>query len=342
MAEKPSARWSSESSDEDIQTIARRRQPHSAGPARSFATTKTACLWAAHAGPSAVAPPVDFVARMVAAVFQGSGRPPALDTIVDARAEGDVMTAQVDEHRWLPGALSLTCSCPPSISCRRRGPSAGAVRGRTGTRTRSRKRGQGQTGWMLRRCRPRRPRRPGSRQSRRRPGLPRDRCPARSLILERTSRSVRPRPAGAARIGRAGLGAFLCLGLAFAMLIVSPRGFRARAGWRAAAVAWVGFLAMAWSRRLRAGAGRCPSPATTPTGGREDSLRAGIFSRGPHPHGLFSARFARGLLSDDSPVSERFQLLTQLPASTIRFAAAARSRRRVVAVPEGAAAASRC
>ena len=56
-------------------------------------------LWAAHAGPSAVAPPVDFAARMVAAVFQGQRSSAGFETtIVDARAEGDVVTVQVDEH----------------------------------------------------------------------------------------------------------------------------------------------------------------------------------------------------------------------------------------------------
>ncbi len=60
-------------------------------------------LWAAHAGPSAVAPPVDFVARMVAAVFQGQRSSAGFETtIVDARADGDVLTVQVAEH--LPAA----------------------------------------------------------------------------------------------------------------------------------------------------------------------------------------------------------------------------------------------
>ena len=60
-------------------------------------------LWAAHAGPEHEAPPVDFAARMVAAVFQGQRPSAGFDTtIVDARADGDVLTVQVDEH--LPAA----------------------------------------------------------------------------------------------------------------------------------------------------------------------------------------------------------------------------------------------
>ena len=66
------------------------------------------------------------------------------------------------------------------------------------------------------------------------------------LILERTSRSVRFHAWQALLgLGALGLGAFLCLGLAFAMLIVSPRGFSVLR-WMAgvAAVAWVGFWAI--------------------------------------------------------------------------------------------------
>ena len=85
----------------DIQTIARGDASRILQAQRAIARNDEdwRALWAAHAGPSAVAPPVDFVARMVAAVFQGQRSSAGFETtIVDARAEGDVMTVQVDEH----------------------------------------------------------------------------------------------------------------------------------------------------------------------------------------------------------------------------------------------------
>ena len=73
------------------------------------------------------------------------------------------------------------------------------------------------------------------------------------LIVERTSRSVRFHAWQALLgLGALGLGAFLCLGLAFAMLIVSPRGFSVLR-WMAgvAAVAWVGFWAIGLVQAFR-------------------------------------------------------------------------------------------
>ena len=210
-------------------------------------------LWAAHAGPSTVAPPVDFVARMVAAVFQGQ-RPSAgfETTIVDARAEGDVLTVQVDEHLPAAGRAGAHVLVSPFhiVSLPR---VEGEVRFEdvyrhanevTQAQRANPERGRMSTTLAARR----RPRLPGSRRRppARWPTL-RDRCPARCLlIVERTSRSVRFHAWQALLgLGALGLGAFLCLGLAFAMLIVSPRGFSVLR-WMAgvAAVAWVGFWAI--------------------------------------------------------------------------------------------------
>jgi uncharacterized membrane protein len=73
------------------------------------------------------------------------------------------------------------------------------------------------------------------------------------LILERTSRYVRFHAWQAfIGLGALGLAAFLCLGLAFAMLIVSPRGF-AVLRWLAGvgAVAWVLLWAICLAKALK-------------------------------------------------------------------------------------------
>ncbi len=87
----------------DIQTIARGDASRILRAQRVVARGEEEwrALWAAHAGPSGIAPPVDFSARMVAAVFQGQ-RPSAgfETTIVGARDDdaGKALVVQVDEH----------------------------------------------------------------------------------------------------------------------------------------------------------------------------------------------------------------------------------------------------
>jgi uncharacterized membrane protein len=58
-----------------------------------------AAVWAAHAGPDAIPPPVDFETRMVAAVFAGHRPTPGYDvTIAGTRRDGEALVIVVDER----------------------------------------------------------------------------------------------------------------------------------------------------------------------------------------------------------------------------------------------------
>jgi uncharacterized membrane protein len=85
----------------DIWTIARGDASRILQRQRLVARTEREwrAVWAAHAGPGSQAPPVDFGSRMVVAAFQGE-RPSAGfgATIVGASADGPVLTVQIDER----------------------------------------------------------------------------------------------------------------------------------------------------------------------------------------------------------------------------------------------------
>ena len=113
----------------------RRRQPRSCRRGGGRADDEEwRAMWRAHAGPDTDAPPVDFAARMVAAVFQGQRPSAGFDTsIVGAAVEGGVLTVQVDEHLPATGARGAPGrSSRPSTSSRCRGST-----GRCGSSTRS-------------------------------------------------------------------------------------------------------------------------------------------------------------------------------------------------------------
>ena len=238
----------------DIQTIARGDASRILQAQRMIARSDEdwRALWAAHAGPSAVAPPVDFVARMVAAVFQGQRSSAGFETtIVDARADGNVLTVRVVEHLPAAGrAVAHVLVSPFHIVSLPR--VEGEVRFED-VYQHANEVTQAQAVPT--------PTRPGLPtllpEASSSTGLAPETAGALAylagplsgallLILERTSRSVRFHAWQALLgLGALGLGAFLCLGLAFAMLIVSPRGFSVLR-WMAgvAAVAWVGFWAI--------------------------------------------------------------------------------------------------
>lgn len=73
-----------------------------------------AAVWAAHAGPDAPAPAVDFDTRMVAAVFAGQRPTPgfAVD-IADARREGNALVVVVDETQPDPGQVAAQVIVSP-------------------------------------------------------------------------------------------------------------------------------------------------------------------------------------------------------------------------------------
>ena len=129
----------------DIQTIARGDASRISQPRRDRRPRRGASggrCGPRTPAPSTEAPPVDFSTRMVAAVFQGQ-RPSAgfETTIVDARADGDVLDRQVDEHPPAAGALAAQrarVALPHRLDAavRRRGPVRGYLaarqRGHTG------------------------------------------------------------------------------------------------------------------------------------------------------------------------------------------------------------------
>jgi uncharacterized membrane protein len=243
----------------DIQTIARGDASRILRPQRVVARTEEEwrALWAAHAGPSAVAPHVDFGARMVAAVFQGQRSSAGFETtIVDAHPEGDALAVEVDEHPPAAGravahvlvspfhivslprfeaevrfedvyqhANEVTQAAPPPTR-----PDVMTLRPSPSSSTGLAPETAGALAYLA-----------GPFSG------------ALLLILERTSRYVRFHAWQALiGLGALGLAAFACLGLAFAMLIVSPRGF-AVLRWMAGvgAVAWVLFWAIGLAQALK-------------------------------------------------------------------------------------------
>jgi uncharacterized membrane protein len=245
----------------DVQTIARGDASRILRAQRVVARGEDEwrALWAVHAGPKAVAPPVDFTARMVAAVFQGQ-RPSAgfETTIVDAHAEGGVLAVQVDERQPLSGrAVAHVLVSPfhivslPRFDAEVRFEN---VYQQANEVTQAAPAPPDTTTPLARTA-------AGSSPSASSPagsstGLAPETASALAylagpfsgallIILERTSRSVRFHAWQAfIGLGALGLAAVVCLGLAFAMLLVSPGGFSVMR-WAAgvAAAAWVALWA---------------------------------------------------------------------------------------------------
>ncbi len=71
-------------------------------------------IWAAHAGPDATVPVVDFDRHMVAAVFAGERPHPGYEiTITGTRREGDLLVVVVDEQAPDPGLVAAQILVSP-------------------------------------------------------------------------------------------------------------------------------------------------------------------------------------------------------------------------------------
>lgn len=71
-------------------------------------------LWAAHAGPDAEPPAVDFESRMAAAVFAGEGAPAGSEISIGAsRRNGAVLMLLVEEHRADGGSTPAAVASAP-------------------------------------------------------------------------------------------------------------------------------------------------------------------------------------------------------------------------------------
>ena len=71
-------------------------------------------LWAAHAGPEAVSPPVDFSTRIVAAVFAGERPSPGYGiAITGTRPKGGTLELVVEERRPAAGAMAAQMIVTP-------------------------------------------------------------------------------------------------------------------------------------------------------------------------------------------------------------------------------------
>jgi uncharacterized membrane protein len=107
-----------------LHTIARGASSRIVERRRTVVRTDTEwqALWAAHAGTTSPAPPVDFTSRIVAAVFAGERPSPGYDVeIVDSRREGARLTFVVDERRPDAGAVNPQIVVTPChiVSCPR-------------------------------------------------------------------------------------------------------------------------------------------------------------------------------------------------------------------------------
>ena len=71
-------------------------------------------LWAAHSGPEVLEPPVDFQARMIAAVFAGERPTPGFEiAITGARRDGAGLVLLVEERQPVEGTLSAQVTTAP-------------------------------------------------------------------------------------------------------------------------------------------------------------------------------------------------------------------------------------
>jgi uncharacterized membrane protein len=71
-------------------------------------------IWAAHAGPEALVPTIDFETRMVAAVFAGERPQPGYGiTVAGTRREGELLVVVVEEQPPDPGVISAQILSSP-------------------------------------------------------------------------------------------------------------------------------------------------------------------------------------------------------------------------------------
>ena len=248
---------------EDIQTIARGDSSRILRLRRVVARDdeEWRVLWRAHAGAAADAPPVDFATRMVVGVFQGQRPSAGFDSaIVGAGVQGAALTVEVEERLPATGRMGAqvlvspfhivslprfagevrfvdtsphasevtqaTAIAPGTVAVAttpRPHPVAPSARAETGSSTGLAPETAGALAYLA-----------GPLSG------------ALLLIVERTSRSVRFHAWQAlVGLGSLGLAALVCLGLAFAMLIISPRVFSAML-WMAAIAAgsWLALWAI--------------------------------------------------------------------------------------------------
>jgi len=256
----------------DIRTIARGDASRVVDGRREVARTEQQwrAMWLAHAGPDTEAPPVDFAARMVAAVFHGQRPSAGFDTsIIGARVEGGVLAVQVAEHLPLTarvaanvlvsryhivslprfeGDVRFVDTMPHATADTHAAPAPPAVPRPVELTSVP----------QAPRVRPDSPRRPAAAATGvSSTGLSPEIAGALAylagpfsgallLIVERTSRSVRFHAWQALiGLGLLGLAALTFLGLAFFLLLFSPRGF-AVMRWAAAGTALAWLLLWAW------------------------------------------------------------------------------------------------
>ena len=99
-----------------ITTIARGDGSRITEPARLVVRTAAEwqSVWAAHAGADAPLPPVDFSARLVAAVFAGERPVPGFEVeIVGSRREGTALALLVEERRPASDAVAAQILVTP-------------------------------------------------------------------------------------------------------------------------------------------------------------------------------------------------------------------------------------
>ncbi|MEO8078431.1 MAG: protease complex subunit PrcB family protein, partial [Acidobacteriota bacterium] len=100
----------------DIATIARGDGSAVSSARRSVARdpAEWRALWAAHAGPAAAAPAVDFETRLVAAAFAGDRPSAGFEiAITGTRREGPLLTVLVAEQPPAPGAMAAQLIVSP-------------------------------------------------------------------------------------------------------------------------------------------------------------------------------------------------------------------------------------
>lgn len=100
----------------DIQTIAQGDASRITQMRRSVARTDTEwrTLWSEHAGRNTEPPPVDFSTRMVIALFQGTRPTPGWEaSITGARVDPDALTVLVEEHRPAEGRVAAQVLVSP-------------------------------------------------------------------------------------------------------------------------------------------------------------------------------------------------------------------------------------
>jgi uncharacterized membrane protein len=99
-----------------IETIAKGEGSRIVEPRRFLVRDRHAftAIWAAHAGPEAAVPPVDFDQKMVAAVFAGERPNPGYEiTISGTRREGGLLVVVVDEQPPDPGLVAAQILVAP-------------------------------------------------------------------------------------------------------------------------------------------------------------------------------------------------------------------------------------